>query len=87
MEKSVAKKNSEFDFEKALKELESLVERLETGDMSLEDSLKYFERGVALTRSCQKALTEAEQKVQILLNEQSDEALADFSEADDKEEQ
>lgn len=83
----MAKKNSEFDFEKALKELESLVERLETGDMSLEDSLKYFERGVALTRSCQKALTEAEQKVQILLNEQSDEALADFSEADDKEEQ
>lgn len=85
----MAKKNSEFDFEKALKELESLVERMEAGDMSLEDSLKYFERGVALTRSCQKALTEAEQKVQILLNEQDDETLAEFSEAksDDKEEQ
>ncbi|MEX2524064.1 MAG: exodeoxyribonuclease VII small subunit [Gammaproteobacteria bacterium] len=84
----MAKKNSEFDFEKALKELESLVERMETGDMSLEDSLKYFERGVALTRSCQKALTEAEQKVQILLNEQGDETLAEFPEAksDDKEE-
>lgn len=85
----MAKKNSEFDFEKALKELESLVERMEAGDMSLEDSLKYFERGVALTRSCQKALTEAEQKVQILLDEQGDETLTDFPDAgsNDKEEQ
>lgn len=85
----MAKKNSEFDFEKALKELESLVERMEAGDMSLEDSLKYFERGVALTRSCQKALAEAEQKVQVLLNEQGEETLADFpsTEPDNKEEQ
>lgn len=75
----MAKKNTEFDFEKALKELESLVERMEAGDMSLEDSLKHFERGVALTRSCQKALAEAEQKVQILLSEQDGEQLADFS--------
>ena len=66
----MTKKNTEFDFEKALEELESLVESMEAGDLSLEDSLKYFERGVALTRSCQKALAEAEQKVQILLNEQ-----------------
>lgn len=63
----MAKKEEKFDFEKALAELEKLVETMETGDMSLEDSLKQFERGVALTRSCQKALADAEQKVQILL--------------------
>ena len=63
----MAKKEEKFDFEKALAELERLVETMETGDMSLEDSLKQFERGVALTRSCQKALADAEQKVQILL--------------------
>lgn len=85
----MAKKNADFDFEKALQELESLVERMEAGDMSLEDSLKYFERGVALTRSCQKALAEAEQKVQVLLSEQEGETLADFPRApgDDKQEQ
>jgi exodeoxyribonuclease VII small subunit len=63
----LAKKEGKFDFEKALAELEKLVETMEAGDMSLEDSLKQFERGVALTRSCQKALADAEQKVQILL--------------------
>ena len=56
-----------LDFEKALNELEALVERMEKGESSLEDSLKDFERGIELTRHCQKALTEAEQKVQILL--------------------
>ena len=81
----MAKKSADFDFEKALQELESLVERMEAGDLSLEDSLKYFERGVALTRSCQKALAEAEQKVQILLNEQGGESLDEFpaEQADD----
>ncbi|MDT8384079.1 MAG: exodeoxyribonuclease VII small subunit [Gammaproteobacteria bacterium] len=55
------------DFETALKELETLVERMEAGETSLEESLKDFERGIELTRSCQTALTEAEQKVEILL--------------------
>jgi len=82
----VAKKTVEFDFEKSLQELESLVERLEAGDLSLEESLKDFERGVALTRACQKALAEAEQKVQILLNEQGKEKLQPFSEQDNNEE-
>ncbi len=54
-------------FETALEELEALVERMENGESSLEDSLKDFERGIELTRSCQTALTEAEQKVEILL--------------------
>lgn len=53
-------------FEAALAELESLVERMESGELSLEESLQSFEHGVALTRSCQKALVEAEQKVAIL---------------------
>ena len=82
----MAKKTGEFDFEKSLQELESLVERLEAGDLSLEESLKDFERGVALTRACQKALAEAEQKVQILLNEQGKEKLQSFSEQDSNEE-
>lgn len=81
----MAKKTEEFDFEKSLQELESLVERLEAGDLSLEESLKDFERGVALTRACQKALAEAEQKVQILLNEQGKEKLQSFSEQENNE--
>lgn len=56
-----------FHFEQALEELETLVEQMEQGDLSLEESLKQFERGVTLTRNCQQALKEAEQKVQILL--------------------
>ena len=72
------KKTKEFDFEKALEELEKLVELMEGGDLSLEDSLRHFERGIALTRSCQKALLEAEQKVQILLDEQGQKKLASF---------
>jgi exodeoxyribonuclease VII small subunit len=81
----VAKKSDAFDFEKALKELEALVERMEAGDLSLEESLKDFERGVALTRACQKALAEAEQKVQILLNEEGREKLEPFSEQQNNE--
>ncbi|MEJ2762195.1 MAG: exodeoxyribonuclease VII small subunit [Gammaproteobacteria bacterium] len=81
----MAKKSDAFDFEKALKELEALVERMEAGDLSLEESLKDFERGVALTRACQKALAEAEQKVQILLNEEGREKLEPFSEQQNNE--
>jgi len=74
----LATKEEKIDFEKALAELEKLVETMETGDMSLEDSLKQFERGVALTRSCQKALADAEQKVQILLQNSDDGELEAF---------
>lgn len=55
-----------FDFERALQDLEALVERLEQGELSLEESLREFERGMALTRDCQRALREAEQKVKVL---------------------
>lgn len=53
-------------FEDALAELEGLVDTLEQGELSLEDSLKTFERGVVLARTCQEALARAEQKVAIL---------------------
>ncbi len=62
----MARKQTTIDFEKSLQELEALVERLERGDLSLEESLKEFERGMELARACQAALKEAEQKVEIL---------------------
>ncbi|MDZ7736996.1 MAG: exodeoxyribonuclease VII small subunit [Gammaproteobacteria bacterium] len=78
MAKEKAQKEPGFDFEKALKELEQLVEKMEEGELSLEESLKHFERGIALTRACQQALQSAEQKVQILLNEGDKQNLAAF---------
>ncbi len=54
------------DFEAALAELEQIVLQLEQGDLPLEESLRQFERGVALTRNCQKALRQAEQKIRVL---------------------
>ena len=79
------KKISTPDFETAIAELEQLVETLEQGDISLEDSLKHFERGIVLTRTCQKALQDAEHKVQILTqNKSGEETLEDFT-PDDKE--
>lgn len=52
-----------FDFNKGLETLETIVKTMEEGDLNLEDSLKYFEQGVALTRQCQVALSEAEQRI------------------------
>jgi exodeoxyribonuclease VII small subunit len=54
-----------LDFETAMRDLEEIVERLEHGDLPLEESLKAFERGIMLTRNCQTALKEAEQKVEM----------------------
>lgn len=61
-----SKKKQPPTFEESLTELEALVERMETGELSLEESLGAFERGIALTRVCQDALQQAEQKVEIL---------------------
>ena len=58
--------NSELSFEETLEELENLVQRMESGDLGLEESLKAFERGIKLTRACQDALKDAELKVQTL---------------------
>ena len=62
----MARKAKDLDFEQALKELEVLIERMEDGELSLEDSLKTYERGMQLSRRCQRALDEAEQRMKIL---------------------
>jgi exodeoxyribonuclease VII small subunit len=61
------KAEGELDLESALEKLELLVESLEQGDLSLEESLKAFESGIKLTRQCQETLATAEQKVQLLI--------------------
>lgn len=65
------------DFEASLAELEAIVDKLEQGDLSLDDSLKQFERGVQLTRVCQTALRQAEQKVEVLLRRSGQSAAQD----------
>jgi exodeoxyribonuclease VII small subunit len=69
---ATSKSKKPLNFEQALGELEALVTAMESGEMSLEASLQAFEQGVRLTRDCQQALTEAEQKVQLLLSEEGD---------------
>ena len=59
-------KKTNLDFETAMQELEALVVTIEEGNLPLEESLKQFERGIELSRICQKTLTEAEQRVKIL---------------------
>ncbi|WP_067563026.1 exodeoxyribonuclease VII small subunit [Halofilum ochraceum] len=61
-------------FDEALGELENLVETLEQGDLSLDESLAHFERGVGLARECRASLQSAEQKVQILLDRDAEDA-------------
>ena len=63
------------NFEKSIEELETIIEHLESGDLSLEASLKQFEKGINLTKQCEKALNQAEQKIKILTK---DETLAEF---------
>ena len=74
-----AAKDAQPDFETAMRDLEELVERLEQGDLPLEESLAAFERGVMLTRTCQTALKEAEQKVEILLRKAGEPTVEDFT--------
>ena len=66
------------NLEKALNDLEVLVEELESGDLPLEKAMKKFEEGIKLTRGCQAALKEAEQKVEILLKSAGGEALEEY---------
>lgn len=69
--------------EQSLEELESLLKELEGGELTLEAALAHFERGVKLTRQCQKALQEAEQKVEILLKRSPDSEPEPFKNPDD----
>jgi exodeoxyribonuclease VII small subunit len=56
-----------YPFEESLHRLEGLVQKMESGDLTLEESLATFEEGIKLTRECQKALRDAEQKVRLLI--------------------
>jgi exodeoxyribonuclease VII small subunit len=76
------RKPSQPNFEKALRDLETLVERMEQGEQTLEQALKDFERGIALVRTCQQGLAEAEQKVDMLLQRDGEPQLETFHEPD-----
>ena len=78
-------KAKKIDFEASLGQLEQLVEQMEDGELSLEDSLKAFEQGVKLTRECQHALKEAEQKVQLLMEQNGELVATPFTEEEDEE--
>ncbi|MBF5054821.1 exodeoxyribonuclease VII small subunit [Alcanivorax sp. 521-1] len=75
--------NKAPQLEEALDSLEALVERMESGELTLEESLQAFEQGVKLTRECQQALTQAEQKVRILLDQDPEGEPASFENRDD----
>lgn len=65
-----------------MQELEALVEKMEHGELSLEDSLQHFEKGVQLSRACQQALRDAEQKVEILMQKNDREDIVPFDSED-----
>ena len=78
---SKASKKS-LDFENAFNELEKTIEILESGKLNLEDSVKKFETGMDLIRTCQKNLSQAEKKVRVLLEKHDTEKLIDLEEID-----
>ena len=80
---NVVRKKQGVDFEASLEELEGLVERMEEGELSLEESLKAYERGIALSRACQKSLDTAEQRIQILSEKDGAGEPRDFQPDDD----
>jgi len=69
-----------INFEASLQELETIVERMEHGELSLEDALKQFEKGIKLTKQCQQALEKAEQKVKILIEKNNSLELENYQE-------
>ena len=72
------KEQRSVNFENSLRSLEKLVNQLEQGDLSLEESLKAFETGIKLTRECNSKLDEAEQKISLLTGQGDDLKLTDF---------
>ena len=75
--------DKKINLEKSLADLETLVEELESGDLPLDKAMKKFEEGIKLTRGCQTALKEAEQKVEVLLKSAGgEESLQDFDDSD-----
>ncbi|EJL6399623.1 exodeoxyribonuclease VII small subunit [Vibrio navarrensis] len=73
------KKPENMSFEATIEELDGLVDQLENGDLTLDDALKKFERGIVLARASQAKLSEAEQRVSILLSEDDQAPLSDFT--------
>jgi len=80
----VATRKTPVNFEKTRKELENLVKKMETGDLPLEDALQLFEKGIELTRICQQTLSNAEQKVQILMEKNGQQELAPLSNTEEE---
>lgn len=80
----MAARKKSIDFEKSLSQLEQLVTQMESGDLSLEDALTAFEHGVKLTRECQQALQEAEQKVERLTQIEGTQQAVPFEQGDDQ---
>lgn len=76
--KMAVKKPENMTFEATIEELDSLVDQLENGDLALDDALRKFERGIALARAGQTKLSDAEQRVSILLSEDDEAPLSDF---------
>jgi len=74
------KKLENLNFEESLDELETIVEKLEQGELSLEEAMSLFERGLNLSQHSQSKLKDAEQKIQILLEKNGQSTLEDFSE-------
>ena len=70
-------KNKNLDLEKSMAELEKIVAELESGDLSLDKSLRQFEKGVRLSRECQAVLNQAEQKVQLLMDGEAQDMTAE----------
>ena len=79
----MSRKRNTLDFEAALGDLEQIVEQLEQGELSLEDSMRAYERGVKLGRVCQQALDGAEQRMQVLAGKDADSALQDFADLEE----
>jgi exodeoxyribonuclease VII small subunit len=84
-ESHVSASRKALNFEKSLSELETLIERMEQGELSLEESLKSFEQGIRLTQQCQEALSQAQQRVQLLTQQDGEPRLAPLAGADDEE--
>ena len=80
----MAAKKKAADFEQSLNTLEALVNKMEQGDLSLEESLQAFSTGLQLTRKCQTRLAEAVQQVTLLLEQQGEITLTEFDASDDE---
>jgi exodeoxyribonuclease VII small subunit len=81
--KQAPKPTEELDFEGALNELEALVEKLESGDLGLAESLAHFEKGVGLSRRCHSLLDDARQKVTMLSNPEDEGSETEFTQSDE----